>query len=51
MNSCKQCKALTQTSKEAICKLGFPIDQTQCTPKELCPRPLTYLALIEARGS
>ncbi len=48
--ACKKCKALKVYGGAAKCELGFSLDEKTLTPKEQCPRPLTYLALIELRN-
>lgn len=49
-NTCQRCKALMVSgSSTPRCTLGHPIDPVARSPKEECERPLTYLALNEAR--
>ena len=49
-NSCERCKALVVSgSSSPCCALGHSIDAMRKVAMESCERPLTYLALIEAR--
>lgn len=44
---CIRCKAY---SGNARCSLGYPIEKDAENPERECPRPLTYLALLELRS-
>lgn len=50
VKSCKSCKALKYCGATPKCQLGYPIDVKNTTPLEPCPKPLTYLQLIEYRN-
>lgn len=47
--TCNRCKAFCFKNNSPACRLGYSLDARNRTPKENCPHPLTYLALIEAR--
>lgn len=48
--TCYRCRALKWLSgTEPECQLGHAIDIDGPAPLEPCEKPLTYLALIEAR--
>lgn len=44
--SCTFCKAYVGNG---VCELGYSVDREREVPEEDCPRPLTYLALLEQR--
>lgn len=45
--TCNRCKAYRYACGTAICQLGYGIDQKTGAPEEPCPKPLTYLSLME----
>lgn len=45
--TCNRCKAYRYACGTATCQLGYVINQKTGAPKEPCPKPLTYLALME----
>ena len=48
---CGKCKAFSLGIRgEPMCSLGYPIDPVNHGPTEECPKPLTYLALVEERN-
>ena len=45
--NCNRCKALKMLSGEVPeCELGFELDIEKIVPKEDCPKPMTWEALI-----
>jgi len=50
IKSCGKCKAFGLDRQcEPKCELGYPIDPSTHGPVGPCPKPLTYLDLIECR--
>lgn len=49
-DSCARCKALKFASGTSYCELGFRIDNKSRFPLEPCPKPRTYLDLLECRA-
>ncbi|MCR4805840.1 MAG: hypothetical protein K5981_09395 [Clostridia bacterium] len=47
--SCSKCKALEAAYGKYRCSLGFKIDANTLQPMQECPRPLTYLQLMECK--
>ena len=47
--TCERCRALRvgYRGDPSECQLGYDIDPLQATPREPCPKPLTYLDFIE----
>lgn len=48
--TCHRCKAYSYSGGVASCQLGYPIILAESRPAGPCPKPLTYLALIEERN-
>lgn len=48
--TCERCRALQMgQGQQPSCNLGYEIDRLTIAPLDSCPKPLTYLDLIEAR--
>lgn len=49
MDACKYCKALHYRGSKPVCELGYEIDSAIVAHPLPCPKPLTYLQLIECQ--
>lgn len=48
--TCAGCRALKSCSSASYCELGFRINEKNSVPLEPCPKPRTYLDLLECRA-